>query len=314
MPTICENTNIKTFSPKRRNQQLVGAMVLLKPGNFVAEVLHHLQVEAEKRELKIDVRIFSDLKENALQQMEEILRNGAGSLIIPVMPDNPNVSDYVKLVHASPIPVVIGEPLPGLEANCYEKTNVFGMADVKAIEMVCQYLKALNYGHIAFFGPDNPSSGVIGRRVLAYLRFANRYGMGNYVGLTSNKAEDVDRIVKNWSVMKGDLAVISYDDDAAIRLMTSLHKNDLRIPEDVAVIGFNNISLGETTDPPLSTVQFDYGYVVGAMLDHAQAMIRGDSAQAKGDTKQILVIRESCGGKHRMGANLATIISQVQDC
>jgi len=78
------------------------------------------------------------------------------------------------------------------------------------------------------------------------------------------------------------------------------------------VLGFGDISLARTTDPPLSTIRFGYEYVAKAMLDHAEALSRGESAQGDGRARQRLVIRESCGGRMRVGEKLAGIVEAVQ--
>jgi DNA-binding LacI/PurR family transcriptional regulator len=131
--------------------------------------------------------------------------------------------------------------------------------------------------------------------------------------MVGSGAEEVDGLVNRWSKMAGNLAVVCWGDEYALRLMTSLHKLNLRIPEDVAVMGFRNIPLAGMSDPPLSTIQFDYDYVAGAMLDHAEAQSKGQSAQAEGYARQMLVIRESCGGKLRAGKKLTEIIKRVQE-
>ena len=113
--------------------------------------------------------------------------------------------------------------------------------------------------------------------------------------------------------MAGRLGVVCWGDEFALRLMTSLHKKGLRIPEDVAVLGFGNHSIAETADPPLSTICFDYEYVCNAMLDHLQAQSEGKSAQATGAVRQTLVVRESCGGKKRLGDRLNDVVQQAQN-
>jgi DNA-binding LacI/PurR family transcriptional regulator len=202
--------------------------------------------------------------------------------------------------------------MPGLEEYSFEKSAAFGRGDYLAMEMACRYFQELGYGRIAFFGPDKLYKDPLNRRILSYTRFTSRQGMETYVGLVTAEASDVDRIVKGWSKFAGDLAVICFDDDFAIRLMTALHKQGLRIPQDVGVLGFNNIPLGLSIDPPLSTIQFDYGYVAGGMLDHGLARACGESSQAAHQARETLVIRESCGGVRRAGEKLPEIIRHVQ--
>ncbi len=50
-------------------------------------------------------------------------------------------------------------------------------------------------------------------------------------------------------------AVFTGDDDAAIGVLKSLHEHEVRIPEDVAVIGFDDLGFAPFLNPPLTTVR-----------------------------------------------------------
>ncbi len=72
---------------------------------------------------------------------------------------------------------------------------------------------------------------------------------------------------------KGSLprAIYAYGDDYALPLMTVLHEEDYRIPEDVALMGTDNISYSEMSRPKLTTIQMDVaelGTRAVAMMNH----------------------------------------------
>jgi DNA-binding LacI/PurR family transcriptional regulator len=50
-------------------------------------------------------------------------------------------------------------------------------------------------------------------------------------------------------------AVFTGDDDAAIGVLKALHKHGLRVPEDVSVIGFDDLGFAPFLNPPLTTVR-----------------------------------------------------------
>ena len=50
-------------------------------------------------------------------------------------------------------------------------------------------------------------------------------------------------------------AVFTGDDDAAIGVLRALHKHGLKVPEDVAVIGFDDLGFAPFLNPPLTTVR-----------------------------------------------------------
>jgi DNA-binding LacI/PurR family transcriptional regulator len=55
-------------------------------------------------------------------------------------------------------------------------------------------------------------------------------------------------------------AVFSQSDIMAIGLISALKKLGLRVPQDIAVVGFDNIDIGRYMDPPLSTIDHKLFY------------------------------------------------------
>lgn len=97
-------------------------------------------------------------------------------------------------------------------------------------------------------------------------------------------------------------AVFAASDMMALGALQSLRRAGLRVPDDVALVGFDDIPAAERADPPLTTVRqpiHEMGYqAVMTLLDVIQHP-GGAPRQVMLPTE--LVIRESCGGGH--GAN-----------
>lgn len=91
-------------------------------------------------------------------------------------------------------------------------------------------------------------------------------------------------------------AAIAFDDDAALGAMAALRAAGRRVPEDVAVIGCDDIPFGSLAQPSLSTIRFptyDFGTTAAHMvLD----MLAGNDIERVVDFPFELCIRESCGG------------------
>ncbi|MGC9522890.1 MAG: substrate-binding domain-containing protein [Anaerolineae bacterium] len=91
-------------------------------------------------------------------------------------------------------------------------------------------------------------------------------------------------------------ALLASNDEMALGAMQAIKERGLRIPQDVAVIGFDNRLEGTIQDPALSSVHvplYDMGYhAVELMVRHLEG-----AAQLSGTTRvrTRLVTRESCG-------------------
>jgi len=300
-------------SPKAsvKTKAFVGVICPAAANGFSTEFLSHLHQQAEKRGLGVKLHTVSDFGSSAQQAAQEFIDHGCFALLLPFITPSMSAQDLWQLIKPLNVPVVLGQPVPGLEKYCYERQEIYGRPSFAAVELACRYFAELGYGEIAFFAGNNPEDPDLQRRLTAYSCFAAGEARTTHIGMVGPGADEVDRLVGRWSIMAGNLAVVCWGDEYALRLMTSLHKLDLRIPQDVAVMGFRNIPMAAMSDPPLSTIQFDYDYVAGAMLDHAEAQSKGGSAQAQGYSRQRLIVRESCGGKLRAGEKLSEIIERI---
>ena len=102
-------------------------------------------------------------------------------------------------------------------------------------------------------------------------------------------------------------ALFASNDTVALGAMAALRQRGLRIPEDVAVVGYDDIPMAAYAAPPLTTIRspaLEHGRLAGEMLIN---LIRGEPV----DKVQVqlgldLIIRESCGAKMRPSTPLET--------
>ena len=76
-------------------------------------------------------------------------------------------------------------------------------------------------------------------------------------------------------------AIFAASDLIALGAMKALHEHGLRIPHDVAVVGFDNIAMAGFAQPGLSTVQQDTRLAGEVLVDTLIALIRGQEAQSQ---------------------------------
>ncbi len=106
-------------------------------------------------------------------------------------------------------------------------------------------------------------------------------------------------------------AVVAASDDYAIGVIAGLGAAGLRVPQDIALVGFDDIDAAQYTNPPLTTVRqrFDMlgEYAARALL---QQIAGGSREQSPIYVPTSLVIRESCGC---FGAQITSSQSQLVD-
>jgi DNA-binding LacI/PurR family transcriptional regulator len=90
-------------------------------------------------------------------------------------------------------------------------------------------------------------------------------------------------------------AVFSGDDDAAIGVLTALNEAGLRVPEDVALVGFDDSRLSPFLSPPLTTVRApteEVGKTAARLLFN---LIKEQPAEPVTLLPTDIIIRRSCG-------------------
>lgn len=96
-------------------------------------------------------------------------------------------------------------------------------------------------------------------------------------------------------------AVMCANDEIAFGVMRALYEHDLRVPEDVSVIGFDGIDLGEYAPVPLTTVRQDFAATGATMVDLVIQQVKNGifTEEFEQLIPTELVIRESTGPAKR---------------
>jgi DNA-binding LacI/PurR family transcriptional regulator len=91
--------------------------------------------------------------------------------------------------------------------------------------------------------------------------------------------------------------VFAASDVVAIGAMSGIRAAGLAIPEDVAIVGFDDIFLAAHTQPPLTTVRvpaYGLGWTAAELLI---SLVEGEEASSV-TLETELVIRDSCGAQN----------------
>ncbi|WP_417504330.1 substrate-binding domain-containing protein, partial [Microbacterium sp.] len=70
-------------------------------------------------------------------------------------------------------------------------------------------------------------------------------------------------------------AVFAANDDMAIGLIHGLHDRGFDVPNDISVVGFDDVPLARHFVPPLTTVRQDFGALGIAVVEMLRAAIEG---------------------------------------
>lgn len=90
-------------------------------------------------------------------------------------------------------------------------------------------------------------------------------------------------------------AIFAGDDEAAVGVLEAVKQFGLRVPEDIAVVGFDDIRLSQYLTPPLTTVRAPIEQAAAEAVSQLVKVIEGLPTTPVTILPTELVVRESCG-------------------
>lgn len=106
-----------------------------------------------------------------------------------------------------------------------------------------------------------------------------------------NTAEDIKELFEKTKNNLPECFFISGDEKAII-LIKILTQYGLKIPEDISIMGFDNLALSEYVSPALTTISLDYRELAKKLLAKILNMIDNKEEKSE-EVKSTLIVRES---------------------
>ncbi len=209
--------------------------------------------------------------------------------------------DGVVLLGAFPDEVEEIEALLGSTPSVYTDTyasdvpiaNV-GINDYKGGFLSARYLLELGHRRIAFVGPNVNSPGVIQARYHGFCDALRERGLtladeDIYPATTESEAGvEIGKAIALSG--KGYTAVAAMSDTLALGLNLGLRLSGLNVPEEISVIGFDNLRLCRFTTPTLTTISQDLEEKARLTAMHLFQMIRNKEKYAVNEILDVSVI------------------------
>ncbi|MGD0800593.1 MAG: LacI family DNA-binding transcriptional regulator [Terracidiphilus sp.] len=227
-------------------------------------------------------------------QLESIQKHRvAGLLIVSSGSDGRRL----KAFQDSGIPVVaLDRPVPGLQADAVLVENRDGA------EQGVRHL--IEHGHkkIACVG-FNSGSYTINERIEGYKLAMRGAGLRPILVGNVNTLQAMHDLVLRWKTAKDrPTAVFTVKRISSVFLVQSLHLHKLRVPEDIAIVGFDDFELAEVLGTPLTVVRqspTEIARAAAELLFKKIANLREGSHREMQTSKILfpaqLILRRSCG-------------------
>jgi diguanylate cyclase (GGDEF)-like protein len=216
--------------------------------------------------------------------------NTDGLIVFAPLLNEPR-SLYIQQVIAEGHPVLFiaaGENGPAIQVD-----NELG------IDQAMAHLVEHGHRRIAFIAGDPQDAGDSKDRLVAYLSAVAKYNLEAEPRLVAYGNHDFDEaglaINKIWASGVGFTAVLASDDNSALGVMKALQEAGLRIPQDVAVMGFDDQPDAIAQIPPLSSVHMSLAEIGQKALERLVDHLEGLRPLSSQRVPTKLALRQSCG-------------------
>ncbi|MCR5756140.1 MAG: LacI family transcriptional regulator [Acetatifactor sp.] len=209
----------------------------------------------------------------------------SGAFILGFSLDDPWMEQFSK----TSFPTILLDNF--IQAN--PKVGSIGTDSEEAIDMAIEHLITLGHEKIAFLNGSGNSM-VSDARMKAYLASMAKHQLpvNPNLAVYGYYVADAAKYHVSSFLDLGATAILCGNDLIALGVVEACKKEGYQVPEDISVIGFDDLPFSETMNPPLTTIRQDRlelgksgFYVLHAMSE--------ELAFSKNLLRPVLVVRES---------------------
>ena len=218
----------------------------------------------------------------------QLIAQGVDATLI-IAPNEALLEQLAQIFRALPS-VIISAPRLDIPWS-YVNSDNYG-----ALREVVAHLAGMGRQRIRLLQPEQPSGDFL-ERARGYHDAISALGMTPSVGELDYPIDDA--LIDRQVLIGAPDALIAADDQDALALLSRLQRRGLRIPEDIAVVGFDDEDFAAETFPTLTTVSQPLGEMARRAVLYLLARLAGVERDVYHHVlPNRLIVRESCGARH----------------
>lgn len=260
---------------------------------FLPQVIYGLTQVAKGRGYRTLIEPLEDVR--APHAYQELVRAKQidGLLVLNPRADDRRLPELID--EGFPV-VTIGRP-PGGHGHSLDVDNV------AAAHLATAHLLGLGHRRIAHVGYGSPRFTTVAERLSGYraaLEEAGAPADDALVAFANYSAESGAAATRTLLARDREAAPFTAlfcgNDTVALGAMAALRDAGLRVPDDVAVVGFDDVPLAAYTSPPLTTVRSPLRAMAELAAHRLVDLVEGRAiAEIATQLPTELVVRASCG-------------------
>jgi LacI family transcriptional regulator len=254
--------NSFAVSLRVKQSRTIGVIIPATVHHFFSSVIQGILNEAEKKDYLVILLHSNENFELEKKQVDLLISKGVDGILISLSNNTKNL-DHLKKIIDYKIPLILFDKI-AKSINCSKVI----IDDKQAAYDAVRHLIHKGYKRIAHFRGDlNPQNSI--DRFLGYkqaLLDCNISYDSSLVYLCNNNSDFEDGYNNAKKLLddhgKNVDAIFAITDVIAVGIIKYFTDHNIRIPEDVGLIGFSNWFMSSITSPSLSSVE-QHGYEMG---------------------------------------------------
>jgi len=164
--------------------------------------------------------------------------------------------------------------------NAQPGLPMVGANDAAGARLLAEHLAARGHRRVVYL-PGNASASSVERRQTAFFESASALGMAVSEGATLSGHETVSALDLDWLDLppaRRPTAAACWNDLTAFSLLDHCHRRGLRVPEDLAVVGFDGAAPLRGGGVVLTTIQAPWVEVARRAVDLLVGILAGEAS------------------------------------
>jgi len=257
------NTLARSLRQKRSN--IIGVLIPQVTHHFFSSVLSGIEDVAYKKKFNVIISQSNENYQREVNNTYTLLQSQVDGILVSKTKETVDYTHFEDVVKNN-IPIVFFDRIC---ANVNSDKVI--VDDKNAAFEATEHLINIGCKKIAHFkGPKNLE--ISTKRLNGYLEALKKHSIPIYDSLIieSDTIEDgreaMQKLLADENIPDGIFAV---NDMTAIGAMQKIKANNMRVPEDIAIVGFTNGIISQISDPKLSTIEqnaYQIGYRATELL------------------------------------------------
>ena len=261
--------NLMAQGLKNKKTRSIGLLLCSIPNNFYAEVINGIESATKKNNYHLIITQSHESYKKEKQNLGFLYSRGVDGFLISISTETYNYDHFRSIIEKN-LPIVFFDRIAEIESTHKVVAENAEGAYNATLHLLANGYK--NIGHIT----STKDLSITKERLLGFNKALLQYKIYqnesnvkycNHGGLIDTEIETaLDELLSSPKPVD---ALFTASDRITIKTLSSLQKRDLKIPNDIAIVGFTDFSAPELFTPGLTTIKqpaFEMGKTAAELL------------------------------------------------